>query len=72
MFNYEYVKLEKVYLKLRNMKIPVGRRLQDWQKSVYNGRCPLCGEECDNEEHAFCECKSRLYNIHEVLYRRIG
>ena len=39
------------------MKIPVGRRLQDWYKGDYKGKCPLSGDECDNEEHAFCECK---------------
>ena len=39
------------------MKLHVGRRLNIWYNLQYNGKCPLCGENSDTEEHAFMECK---------------
>ena len=55
------------------MKLPVGRRLANMQREVYNTKCTLCGHKYDDEIHTFFECPNKLdINLDDLIVNRIG
>ncbi len=55
------------------MKLPVGRRLANMYREIYNCNCVLCGHEYDDEIHVFFECPQKLnLNLDNMIIDKIG
>ena len=62
-----------LYAKLKLMKLPVGRRLANMYREIYNTKCTLCGHEYDDEIHTFFECPNKLnLDLEKLIINRLS